>query len=100
MTIIFYCVTIQIKKGEYYAYKNRTKTRVTFTLSPYITKWINSKAQEYEISRSELVNQLLNKYYQREKEKKMEDGYKSLGDILKITTRASLSLQKKVLPDY
>ena len=49
--------------------KIEQKQRVTFTLSPYIIKWINSNAQEYEISRSELVNQLLNKYYQREKEK-------------------------------
>jgi len=80
--------------------KTEQKQRRTFTLSPHILRWIDSKAKEYKVSRSELVNQLLDRYYQEDKQKKMEEGYKALGDILRKIAKAGLSLQKKVVPDY
>jgi len=80
--------------------KIEQKQRRTFTLSTHILGWVDSKAKEYKVSRSELINQLLNRCYQEERQKKMEEGYKALGDILKSTAQAGLSLQKKAVPDY
>jgi len=80
--------------------KVEPKRRRTFTLSLEVLGWIDSKAKESKVSRSELVNQLLDSHYQEERKKEMEQGYKALGDILKTTAQASFSLQKKVVPDY
>jgi len=80
--------------------KVEQKQRRTFTLSAQVLGWLDSKAKEYKVSRSELVNQLLDTYYQQERKKEMEEGYKALGDILRETAQASFSLQKKVVPDY
>jgi len=76
------------------------KQRRTFTLSPYVLGWIDSKAKEDKISRSELVDKLLDRYSQEEKRKQMEEGYKVLRDVLKDAARASLSATRKVIPDY
>lgn len=78
----------------------KTKQRRSFTLSTEVVGWINSKANEYEISRSELVDRLLGRHCQEEREKEMKEGYRVLENILKDTAQASLSLQKKVIPDY
>ncbi len=78
----------------------KNKQRRTFTLSTNILAWIDSKAQENKISRSELIDRLLDKYFQEDRQKKMIEGYEALGDILKNTAQASLSLQKKVIPKY
>lgn len=78
----------------------KRKERRTITLSPSNLEWIDLKAREYGISRSEFVDRFIGECQQREKEQKMEAGYKALGDILKKTARVSLSLQKKVIPDY
>jgi len=80
--------------------KTQQKQRRTFTLSTHVLGWIDLKAKEYKVSRSELVDQLLDKYYQEERQKKMEEGYKALANILKSTAQTSLSIQKKVIPDY
>lgn len=80
--------------------KIKQKQRRTFTLSTNILTWIDLKAQENKISRSEFINRLLDKHFQEEREKKMMEGYKALENILKNTAQASLSLQKKVIPDY
>ena len=80
--------------------KVEPKRRRTFTLSLEVLGWIDSKAKKSKVSRSELVNQLLDSHYQEERKKEMEQGYKALGDILKTTAQASFSLQKKVVPDY
>ena len=76
------------------------KQRRTFTLSPYVLGWIDSKAKEDKISRSELVDRLLGRYSQEEKQKELEEGYKALRGILKDAARATSSLRKKVIPDY
>lgn len=52
--------------------KIEKKRRHTFTLSTYILGWIDSKAKEYKVSRSELVDRLLDRYYQEERQKKFE----------------------------
>ena len=78
----------------------KNKQRRTFTLSTNILAWIDSKAQENKISRSELIDRLLDKYFQEDRQKKMIEGYKALRDTLKNTAQASLSLQKKVIPKY
>jgi len=78
----------------------KNKQRRTFTLSTNILAWIDSKAQENKISRSELIDRLLDKYFQEDRQKKMIEGYKALGDTLKNTAQASLSLQKKAIPEY
>ena len=80
--------------------KVEQKQRRTFTLSAQVLGWLDSKAKESKVSRSELVNQLLDRYYQEERKKEMEEGYKALGDILQESAQASFSLQKKVVPDY
>lgn len=80
--------------------KAEQKQRRTFTLSPYVLGWIDSKAKEDKISRSELVDKLLDRYSQEEKRKQMEEGYKVLRDALKDAARASLSATRKVIPDY
>ena len=80
--------------------KTEKKQRRTFTLSSRVLGWVEVKAKEYKMSRSELVNQLLDRHYQEERKQKMEEGYKALGKVLKRSARASLSLQKKVIPDY
>ncbi|MEA1964216.1 MAG: hypothetical protein U9O41_03705 [Candidatus Aerophobetes bacterium] len=82
------------------AIRTKQRQRRTFTLPTNILAWIDSKAKENKISRSELINRLLHKYFQEERQKKMIEGYKAFGDILKNTAQASLSSQKKVIPDY
>lgn len=76
------------------------KQRRTFTLSTQVLRWIESKAKEQKTSRSALVDRLLDRYLQQEKEKQLEEKYKALRDILKGTAKASKSLQRKVIPDY
>lgn len=80
--------------------KVEQKQRRTFTLSAQVLGWLDSKAKESKVSRSELVNRLLDSYYQEERKKEIEEGYKALGDILRESAQASFSLQKKVVPDY
>jgi len=80
--------------------RTKQKQRRTFTLSTDILAWIDSKAKKNKISRSELIDRLLYKYFQEERQKKMIEGYKAFGNILKNTSQASLSFQKKVIPDY
>jgi len=80
--------------------KVEQKQRRTFTLSAQVLGWLDSKAKESKVSRSELVNQLLDRYFQEERKKEMEEGYKALGDILQESALVFLSLQKKVVPDY
>jgi len=80
--------------------RTKQKQRRAFTLSTNILAWIDSKAQENKVSRSEFIDQFLHKYFHEERQKKMMEGYKALGDILKNTAQASLSSQKKVIPDY
>jgi len=80
--------------------KTTQKERLTFTLSPNVVGWIVSKAREKKISRSELIDQVLDRYLQQERQKKMEEGYKALGTVLRNTAQASLPLQKKAVPDY
>ena len=48
----------------------KNKQRHTFTLSTNILAWIDSKAQENKISRSEIINRLLDKYFQEDRQKK------------------------------
>jgi metal-responsive CopG/Arc/MetJ family transcriptional regulator len=76
------------------------RQRRTFTLSPYVVGWIDSKSKEHKVSRSELVNRVLRRYLQREKEREMEEGYKASRGVLKDAARATSSLRKKVIPDY
>ena len=76
------------------------KQRRTFTLSTQVLRWIESKAKEQKTSRSALVDRLLDRYLQQEKEKQLEEKYKALKHILKGTAKASKSLQRKVIPDY
>jgi len=78
----------------------KNKQRRTFTLSTNVLAWIDSKAQENKISRSELIDRLLDKYFQEDRQKKMIEGYKALGDTLKNTAQASFYLQKKGIPEY
>ena len=80
--------------------KVEQKQRRTFTLPAQVLGWLDSKAKESKVSRSELVNQLLDRYFQEERKKEMEEGYKALGDILQESALVFLSLQKKVVPDY
>jgi len=80
--------------------KVEQKQRRTFTLSTQVLGWIDSKAKESKVNRSELVNQLLDSYYQEERKKEMEEGYKALRDILQESGLVFFSLQKKVVPDY
>ncbi len=80
--------------------KVEQKQRRTFTLSAQVLGWLDSKAKESKVSRSELVNQLLDRYYQEERKKEIAEGYKALGGILQESAQASFSLQKKVVPDY
>jgi len=44
--------------------KTTQKERLTFTLSPNVVGWIVSKAREKKISRSELIDQVLDRYLQ------------------------------------
>ncbi len=76
------------------------RQKCSFTLSPRVVKWIESKAREYKVSRSKLVDQVLDRESQKEKEEQMKEGYNALKDILKATAKASTSLQRKVIPDY
>ena len=80
--------------------KVEPKRRRTFTLSLEVLGWIDSKAKESKVSRSELVNQLLDSHYQEERKKEMEQGYKALRGILQESALVFLPLQKKVVPDY
>jgi len=76
------------------------RQKCSFTLSPRVVKWIESKAREYKVSRSKLVDQVLDRESQKEKEEQMKEGYNALKDILKATAKSSTSLQRKVIPDY
>jgi len=76
------------------------RQKCSFTLSPRVVKWIESKAREHKVSRSKLVDQVLGEESQKEKEEQMKEGYNALRDILKATAKASASLQRKVIPDY
>ena len=76
------------------------RQKCSFTLSPRVVKWIESKAREYKISRSKLVDQVLGGESQKEKEEQMNCLNSVKKDILKTTAKASTSLQKKVIPDY
>ena len=76
------------------------KQRRTFTLSPNVLVWIDATAKESKVSRSELVDRLLARHSQLEKEKQMEEGYKAMRGILKDAAQATSSLRKKVIPDY
>lgn len=76
------------------------KQRRTFTLSPYVLGWIDSKAKEDKISRSELVDRLLERYSRLEKERKMVEGYKALRDVMKATAEGTFSAQREIVPDY
>lgn len=78
----------------------KTKQRRTFTISANILNWIDKKAQETNVSRSELVDRLLEEYRQRERSESMKEGYEALRDVLKDTAEAALPLQKKIVADY
>jgi len=49
-------------------------------------------------SSEEVAEEAAQNFLARRKE--MEEGYKALSDTLRSTAQASLSLQKKVIPDY
>lgn len=76
------------------------KEKRSYTLSVPVTVGIQSTAREQKISQSALVDRILDAYLQRKKEKQMREGYEALRDVSKSITRASKSLQKKVIPDY
>lgn len=80
--------------------RTKQKERRTFTLSAHILSWLEKKAKEDEISRSELVDRVLDRYYQEEKQERLEEGYRALADVLESTARTSSHLQKKTIPGY
>lgn len=80
--------------------KAEPKQRRTFTLSPDVLAWIESKAKERKVSRSQLVEQLLERYSRLEKEKELEEGYKALGEVMEATAEGTFSAQREVVPDY
>lgn len=76
------------------------KQKQSFTLSESVTRAIKSDAKEQKVSRSALVDRILDEYLQSKKEKEMREGYKALREVSRSIVRASKSLQKKVIPDY
>lgn len=80
--------------------RRQTKERHTFTLSADNMGWIKARARETGTSRSKVVDTALDRFREAQRQRKMAEGYKALSHILKETAQASLSLQKKSVPDY
>ena len=76
------------------------KQKRSFTLSEFVAQGIESNAKEQKVSRSALVDRILDEYLRRKKEKQIREGYEVLRDVSRSIARASTSLQKKVIPDY
>ena len=76
------------------------KQKRSFTLSKFVTQGIESNAKEQKVSRSALVDRILNEYLRSKKEKQIREGYKALRDVSRSIAGASSSLQKRVIPDY
>ena len=77
-----------------------TKQKQSFTLSRSVTRAIKSDAEEQKVSRSALVDRILDEYLRRKKEKEMREGYKALRDVSRSIVGEYRSLQEKVIPDY
>lgn len=77
-----------------------TKQKQSFTLSESVARGIKSGAKEQKVSRSALVDRILDEYLRSKKEKEMREGYKALRDVSRSIVRASKSLQKRAMSHY
>lgn len=76
------------------------KQKRSFTLSKFVAQGIESNAKEQKVSRSALVDRILDEYLRCKKEKQIREGYEALRDVSRSIARASSSLQKRAIPDY
>lgn len=77
-----------------------TKQKLSLTLSRSVTLGIKSDAKDQKVSRSALVDQILDEYLRHKKEKEMREGYKALRDVSRSIVGGYRSLQEKAIQDY